>query len=361
MNRRCSSRRFRLTASPGLVLVALCLASAAAGDDGALDRRPKIEDFAPENEFVMVGSLKTHYVRKGDHGRPLVLIHGFGSCTYTWRRNLDALATRYQVYALDLKGFGLTAKPKDGHYRHSDFVAHLLGFLDAMKLERPILVGNSMGGAVAIEFALRYPSRTGGLVLVDSAPLGLPKSTRPRDLMAGPRPAIVDAPELAKQDNPVEAPKTTDSSAPGREDEVSPNVPPARLSPILLRALLTRRLIERGLRASFHDPSLVTPEMVDVYYRPTTIDGAAEALAAMLNPPPEAAPNELPPLSTLTMPVLIVWGRHDRVIPVEVAQRFQKAIPHARYRVLENAGHLPHEECPDAFNTLLMEFVENIP
>ena len=119
----------------------------------------------------------------------MVLIHGFGSNTYTWRRNVDELGRRFRVFAIDLKGFGLTEKPKDGQYHLSAYTEHLLAFLDELKLEKPVLVGNSMGGAVALRLALLYPDRVGGIVLVDAAPpdMGRPESnpTRHRSPGAG--------------------------------------------------------------------------------------------------------------------------------------------------------------------------------
>ena len=124
---------------------------------------------------MTVGAIKTHFVRKGDAGRPVVLVHGFGSSTYTWRKTVDALAPRHRVYALDLKGFGLTAKPKDGQYHMDAYTRHLLGFLDAMKLDRPVLVGHSLGGAVVTRLALFHPDRVGGLVLEDPVPVSMPR------------------------------------------------------------------------------------------------------------------------------------------------------------------------------------------
>ena len=97
----------------------------------------------------MVGGIKTHFVARGTSGRPIVFVHGFGSCTYSWRRNLEPLAAKgFRVFAIDVKGFGLTAKPRDGQYHLAAFTEHLLDFLDAKGIERPMLVGNSMGGAV---------------------------------------------------------------------------------------------------------------------------------------------------------------------------------------------------------------------
>lgn len=314
--REASSLNVRAQLLAGL----LSALPASGGETPA--RAPRVEDFAPPEEFVRVGGIRTHVARRGEAGRPIVLIHGFGANTYTWRLNLDGLGERFRVFAPDLKGFGLTEKPRDGRYHLRAYAGHLLGFLDELRLERPILVGNSMGGSVALLIALEHPGRIGGLVLVDAAPLD---------------PWV----------RPV---------GPGAEG-VRRGL---RADPILFRALVTRALVERGLRSSFRDPGRVTPEMVEAYY-PTTIDGAAEAMAAMLDPPPEAAPRNLPPLSELKVPVLIVWGRHDRAIPAAEADRFAAAIPGARKAILEDSAHLPHEEQPELFNRLVSEFAAGLP
>lgn len=341
-----SGSRVRTTTclAPRLTLAFVALAgttlpAATAQEDASLPpasgppAAPRGEDFAPPEEFVNVDGISTHFVARGDGHPAIVLIHGFGSNTYTWRKNLDGLADRFRVVAVDLKGFGLTEKPRDGQYHTAAYARHLEGFLDALKLERPILVGNSMGGAVALHLALTNPERVAGLVLVDSA---LPGSAPPR---------------LDPPGEPVEAAEQAPATRPAGL-RLRPN-------PLLLRALITRPMIERGLRSSFRDPAIVTPEMIDAYFIPTTLDGAMEALAAMMNPPPEAFV-PLPPLESLRLPTLVVWGRHDRVIPVSVADVLSKRIPGARQVIFEDAGHLPHEERPDAFNDVLARFADEI-
>lgn len=289
-------------------------------DQPAQPRLAKIEDFAPADEFVMAGGIKTHFIHKGDQGRPVVLIHGFGASTYAWRNNLEALARRHRVYALDVKGFGLSAKPRDGRYNVAAFTEHLRDFLDVLKLDRPVLVGNSMGGSIAIRLALQHPERVGGLVLVDAAPIAF----------SLPRPPVVFG------------------------------LDPAAVRPELVRALVSKPLVELSLKAGFHDPSLVTPEMVEIYHRPIRIEGAAEALIAMFRAPAEPQ-TELPPLRSLRMPVLIIWGKYDHVIPLAVAEGLSQDIPGARLVVLANSAHVPHEEEPESFNALVTRFVEEVP
>lgn len=287
----------------------------------------RIEDFAPPGEFVTVAAVKTHHLTRGAQGRPIVLIHGFGSSTYTWRRNIDDLARRYRVHALDLKGFGLTAKPRDGRYHIPAYTEHLLGYLDAMELRRPVLIGSSMGGAVAVHLALRHPGRVAGLVLVDAAPSGLPGRLPPTRQLAG-----------------------------GIEGEATR----ADVVPSLLRAMITRQAVGRWLKVSYHDPSLVTEEMIETYYRPITIEGATEALAAMTRPRAEAM-TPLPPLSSLKCPTLLIWGAFDRIIPRAVADEYARTIPGSRLLVFERSGHLPHEEEPERFEREVARFVDRLP
>jgi pimeloyl-ACP methyl ester carboxylesterase len=117
-------------------------------------------------------------------------------------------------------------------------------------------------------------------------------------------------------------------------------------------------MVAAGLASAYHDPKIVTPEMVEVYYRPFLIDGAVEAMLAMSRGSLQAG-TRTPPLSTLAPPAMIVWGRHDRIIPVAAAERFAQQLPRARKVIFEASGHLPHEEEPDRFNALAAEFAAN--
>ena len=333
-----SARRRAGAVLPAALMVALATCPAPAADPPAapdVSSRPappakpatRIEDFAPPEEFVVVGGIKTHFVARGDSGRPIVFVHGFGSCTYSWRNNLDALASRgFRTFAIDVKGFGLSAKPRDGQYHLAAFSQQLLDFLDAKDLERPILVGNSMGGAVIARLALLHPERVGGIVLVDACPPDV--ALKPRD---GSRTAMPSAPFLNFG---------------------------SRFAPALARALVTKEVVASGLRAAYHDPKFVTDEEIEIQHRPMSIEGAAEALAALTSTP-DGPIVPTPPLSGLKTPALIVWGRHDRIIPVAMADFFAHELPAARKVVFEKSGHMPHVEEAEGFNALLAEFATN--
>ncbi len=135
---------------------------------------PEPTDPLSRAEWVVLDGVRTRLVRCGHAGRPVVLIHGFGSNLFTWRRSLIRLSASSEVFALDLKGFGLTDKPSDGRYNTQVYSEQVLDLLDHYELDRVVLVGHSMGGAVAIRLALEHPERIAGLVLVGSAlPRGL--------------------------------------------------------------------------------------------------------------------------------------------------------------------------------------------
>ena len=325
--RPIGARPIGLTPRAGMLAIAMAIvAGLARADDTAKPTSyPKIEDYAPPREFVDAGGIKTHFIAEGTAGRPIVFVHGFGSCTYTWRLNLKPLAAKgFRAIAVDIKGFGLTAKPKDGQYHLVAYADHLLAFLDAMKLDRPILVGNSMGGAIIARLALLHPERVAGIVLVDTASLDFALRRTP-PAVAAPRSPLAE-----------------------------------RLKSGVVRSLVTREAVAAGLRGAYHDPKFVTDEAVEVYYRPLLIDGAPEALVAMGDPPVEPL-GTLPALKSLKVPAMIVWGRHDRVIPVAMADNYAREIPGARVFVLEKSGHMPHEEEPDAFNAMVAEFASKTP
>ncbi|MEJ7639288.1 MAG: alpha/beta fold hydrolase, partial [Singulisphaera sp.] len=248
-----------------------------------------------------------------------MLIHGFGGLINTWDRNIAELAEGgYQVYALELKGFGLTAKPKDAQYHLAAFERHLLGFLDAMGLESPILIGHSMGGAVATRLALLHPARVGGLILVDPAPLEFPYG--------------------------VDGPGGRTGRPPGDEAGSSSASPHQALAHHIY------------LKRSFHNTELVTDEKAELVHRTMRLDGAVEALIALLDSPPEP-PGTLPPLASLKVPTLVIWGRYDRVLRADSVDAYVRGISGARKIIFCNSGHQPHEEEPEKFNRRVLRFM----
>ena len=123
-----------------------------------------------ESRYIAVDGIKTHYVVAGE-GRPLILFHGLGSSVATWRDNIGPLSRAFKVYAVDLPGHGDSEKPDIDYDPWT--IADLMGKLAKdLVLERPIIIGSSVGGALGLMVTLKYPDLVSGLVLVGSAGLG---------------------------------------------------------------------------------------------------------------------------------------------------------------------------------------------
>ncbi len=295
-------------------------AESIAKPRASLERLRKLSEVVPAERLIKAGGLQTYYVQSGQVGPQILLLHGFGSSTFTWRKNLVELGKIGRVTAIDIKGFGLTEKPKDGQYNEFAYVKHVLDTMDALGLQRPLIIGNSMGGAVAARLALEHPGRCSGLILVDAA--------RP----------------YTRLDFAASGVDTTKFK--GR---------PSVLATALVRTMISRDRIKGMLESVYEGHEPVTDAMIDAYYVPTTIEGAPEALISMINPP--ADPSRPIPLKELKCPVTIVWGKDDNVIPVRAGESLAREIPGSELVIWAGAGHLPQEDRPEEFHRLVRDFV----
>jgi len=247
--------------------------------------------------------MRVHYRDEGA-GPPLVLLHGTSSSLHTWDGWVKALAGTRRLIRLDLPGFGLTGPAPDGDYsaeRHARVVAALL---DRLEVGRADFAGNSLGGRIALTFALAHPERVRKLILVDAA---------------------------------------------GFEQVPPPMLFKLAHTPILNRALLhltPRFFVRRNLEEVYGDPSRLTDAVVERYQAMALRAGNRAAMLARMNGPQD--PLLADRLGELKMPVLIEWGEQDRWIPLSSARGFQHAIAGAELRTYPGAGHIPMEELPEA-------------
>jgi pimeloyl-ACP methyl ester carboxylesterase len=263
--------------------------------------------------YVELPGLRVRYVRAG-HGPAVVLLHGFASSLYTWKDVLPALAAEHDVVALDLPGFGDSSIPRP--LDAASFPGVVVAVMDRLGLARASLVGNSLGGAVAVAVAGTQPERVERLVVIDSAGFNFRASDRPWLLrfLASP------------------------GAAAGLE-----------------RLPVRRRVVAAGLRQVFFHDELVTEERIDEYAAPLLRPGAASAAAELLGGRPMT---DFPGLAArVRAPTLVVWGREDTWIPVAHAQRFADAIPGASVVIFEGCGHMPQEEAPADLATVLVSFL----
>jgi len=292
-----------------------------------------LAEFAATSRYADAAGMRLHYheaapaARDGaggpDGGAPVVLLHGGGPGASAWSnfgRNLPVFAARFRTIMVDLPGFGRSDKPPvSGNY--FTFAADALaGLLDALGIGRVHLVGNSLGGGTAARFALRFPDRAGRLVLMAPGGLGL----------------NVFAPD------PTEGIKRLMEFA----------APPGP----------SREKMAAFLRTMVHDQRLVTDELVEERYQAAR---APEAIAAMASMgasfyDPACADDGLlwREAHRLRRPVLLIWGREDRVNPLDGAFVALKQIRRAQLHVFGGCGHWAQLEKFDEFNRLAISFLE---
>jgi len=295
-------------------------------------KRPDIpyETLAAEYESAasryaeLPGGVRMHYRDEGNPNGPvLLLIHGFAASLHTWEQWVAALGDEYRVVSLDLPGHGLTRAPA-GYQANIEALRDVVAaFAQVQGLNRFTIVGNSMGGNVAWEYALAHPEQLDALILVDAS--GWPEV----------REELADEPTVFQLlRNPVAGP--------------------------MLRGLDNTRLFRQGLEASFADPSLVTDEMVERHTRLSRAAGHRDILWQLTTGFRErnyATPERL---AAINSPTLILWGDQDNLIEPSNAQLFGDAIAGSQVVMFENVGHIPQEEHAGESARVVREFMQRV-
>ena len=244
-----------------------------------------------------------------------VLVHGVGASSVVWRENISALARTHAVYAVDLPGHGKSSKPRDLDYGAVSGAHFLARFMDVLGVRSATLIGNSAGGLVTALCALSYPQRVERLVLVDTAGLGREISWFLR---------LASLPFVGELLH-------------------TPNI------------RTTRNLI----KSTFYEPRSVNDdvvkEMVAIRNLPEAKRAVLKALRSAISPLGLRKPMMiLQRLRGLEKPLLLVWGREDRIIPVSHAYRAARVLPHCELHVIPHCGHWPQMERPEEFNRLVL-------
>lgn len=292
-----------------LALGALGLAGTAAGLRYLTRSRENMDwEEAPRpGNLAEVNGVQLHYVEAGD-GPAVVMIHGFGGHTVSFRHTIPALAAAgYRALALDLKGFGYSERVKGGDYSNEEQARLVLGFMDAMAIERATLIGHSMGGAVAMRAAAQAPERVDRLVLAAS--------------VSG--------------------------------DRVRMAIPPSRMLRSTL-PLLARLGGRRLFIASWYDWSRIPNAAFQEYRKAARIKGSLDGVIEMLKDTRKDPPIDF---SRITHPVLILWAAAERVVPQWMFARLRQRFPRARVQIIPRAGHVLLEERPESCNPVILDFL----
>lgn len=274
----------------------------------------------PDGRFIEVSGISVHYKEMGAGARTFILLHGFGASVFSWRDVMTPLAAYGRVIAYDRPAFGLTERPLqwagDSPYGAKAQVAMLFGLMDALHVDRAVLVGHSAGGTLALSAALSRPDRVAALVLVDAAIYttgGVPSLLRP----------LLATPQLR------------------------------HIGPLLVRRIATQG--DDVIRTAWHDPSAITQAVYDGYHTPLRAEDWDRALWELTAA--DTAPDLASRLRDVKVSTLVVTGDDDRIVPTADSRRLAEAIPAAQLVVIPACGHLPQEERPQAFLDALSTFV----
>ena len=274
--------------------------------------------------WVEVGGLRVHYLASGEgNGAPVLLLHGGGydSASLSYGPSICSISRYHRTFAPDWPGYGESDKPTT-EYSTEYYVKFLGRLMDALGLERAVLVGVSLGGAISLGFALQSPGRVYKLVLVDSHGLG------------------------------GEVPWRTISWALVR-------------LPLLNKAIWaimgrSRRMVGWSLRAVFHDPGNITADLVDEVYQITKKPEAARAWRSWQRNEIRwdgLHTNFVGRLHEVAVPTLILHGAEDRFVPVAWARRAHQLIEDSELHVLPRCGHWLPREKPEEFEHVVSSFL----
>jgi pimeloyl-ACP methyl ester carboxylesterase len=277
----------------------------------------------PDSQFIQINGLTVHVKTMGEDKPVFVLLHGFGASLFSWHAVMEPFSHYGMVIAYDRPAFGLTERPMtwvgENPYNSQSNVDLLQSLLDHFNVKNAILVGNSAGGTVAMQFTLQHPDRVQALILVDPAVYenrGGPSWLRPF--------------YNTRQMN--------------------------HLGPLIVRSIENRGI--DLIKLAWFDPSKIIQETLDGYTKPLRSNNWDRALWYFTS---SSQPSDLSEhLSEFSLPVLVITGESDKIVPTAASIRLASEIPNATLIVIPQAGHVPQEEQPALFIQAVNEFLNTI-
>ena len=268
---------------------------------------------------IDLGGYDLHYLDAGS-GPAVIMIHGFGDSVYSWRWNIDAFtAEGFRVAAVDLPGMGQSGRPQDFAFTQSAMAGAVVGLMHGLDINRAVIVGNSLGGNVALYMAVHYPALVDRLVLVD-----------PACYLLGPRQRLITS--AARNPHVVR----------------------------LVRPFVGPWIIRAAYWQAFYDSSLIRPEMVDessqFLSRPDGRDNLIKTAGFYFGQEYKVLSRHYGEIHART---LLIWGEYDRVIPTRTnAEKLHNAIPGSELIIMSKVGHAPQQEQPEKFNRIVLKYLQ---
>ncbi|MEI2577560.1 alpha/beta fold hydrolase [Scytonema sp. PRP1] len=288
---------------------------------------------------------RIYYVQAGEkHTQrpPLLLVHGFGASTDHWRKNLSGLCNDFEVFAIDLLGFGRSAKPKL-EYSGDLWRDQLYDFITEVIGQKAVLAGNSLGGYASLCVAGQRPDAAAGLVLLNSA--GPFSENQPSA-----------EPEALQTEIEPPPPLKANEQLQKLLGDVVKWIFQQPLAQFLLFQYIKQPwVIRQTLEKVYLDKSAITDQLVEEIYRPACDSGALDVFTSVFSTPQGEKVDVL--LKQLTCPLLLLWGEADPWVNArERSNKFRQYYPQLTEHFLR-AGHCPHDEVPDEVNRLLGDWV----
>lgn len=271
-----------------------------------------------ESSFISVDGMDVHFRDEGNQtdSIPIVLIHGTGSSLHTFDAWTDSLKTSNRVIRMDLPAFGLTGPFPDRNYAIAHYTSFLKDFLTALKINKCVLAGNSLGGQIAWNFTLEQPGMVQKLILIDAAGYPTISKSVPIAFKLG------QTPVLKK----------------------------------LLTYITPGFMVRASIENVYFDTSKVTDALVERYFELTLRAGNRQALVDRLR---KSSDTNYTNIKYIKQPTLILWGANDLLIPVENARKFHESLPNNTLTILDDTGHTPMEESPIESLEFVTDFLED--
>jgi len=275
----------------------------------------------PPSVFIKVEGMNVHLRDEGprDDVQPIVLLHGTSSSLHTWEGWAQTLKYKHRVIRFDLPGFGLTGPSPDNVYTIENYSQFVVALLDKLGVQRCALAGNSFGGYVSWATAVADPDRVKAIILVDASGYRFQSASVPIGFR------IAQIPVLNR----------------------------------LAANILPRSLIESSLKNVYGDPGKVKPDLIDLFFDITVREGNRHALLERFK---QSSPGEMANrIPEIKVPTLIMWGGRDRLIPPDIAERFNHDIAGSEIVIFDDLGHVPQEEDPFRTVAVAEKWLKKVP
>lgn len=295
------------------------------------------DSLAPEMATWQWRGFDIHYQRAGTQGPAIVLVHGFGASSYHWRKNITVLALTHRVYALDLIGFGQSAKPQPGpfqvgqqiEYEFETWGEQVVDFCQEVVGTPAFLVGNSIGAIVTLQAGVLAPDWATGIVLINCSLRLLHERKR------------ANIPWYRRFSTPL----------------MQKLLAYRTLGHLFFSQLAKPRVIRKILLRAYGRSEAVTDELVQLLLRPAQEPGAADVFLAFIAYSQGPLAEDL--LPQIRCPVYIIWGAADPWEPIALGQALANFPVVEAFIPLEGVGHCPQDEAPELVNLMLQQWVNH--